>query len=147
MIADFRFNVFNRASYDFLKEVGFEHIILSPEVSLRQGEDMVPCSMVVYGKFPVMTTQKCIIKDTAGCEKCACYLTDRTGASSYVEGIFGHRNIIYNSVPIYMADKYGEISKFSHHFIFTNENVKECENIVDAYKNKLPTDRKIRRIK
>lgn len=147
MIADFRFNIFNPSCVDILKESGFENVILSPELSLAQMNSMKGCISIVYGKIPVMTTYKCIIKDTAGCEKCKTYLVDRTNASFFVEGIFGHRNVIYNSVPIYMADKMDVLKNFSHHFIFTNESKDECTRIMNAYKNGYAPDGKIRRIK
>ena len=145
--ADYRFNVFNRPCVDHLRSIGFDTVILSPELTLRQSEDMAGNTVIVYGNVPVMTTHKCIIKDTAGCDKCRTYMTDRMGASFYAEGIFGHRNIIYNSVPIYMADKISTVSDFSHHFIFSNETKEQVEEVIYAYKNGLSTDKKIKRIK
>jgi len=145
--ADYRFNVFNRPCVDYLMEEGFDTVILSPELTLRQCEDMAGCSVIVYGNIPVMTTHKCIIKDTAGCHKCRVYMTDRTGASFLATGIYGHRNIIYNSVPVYMADKIDTLSDFCHHFIFSGETREQCEKIINAYKNRIPTDKKIKRIK
>ena len=145
--ADYRFNVFNRPCVDYLRSVGFDTVVLSPELTLRQSEDMAGNTVIVYGNVPVMTTHKCIIKDTAGCDKCKTYMTDRMGASFYAEGIFGHRNIIYNSVPVYMADKISTVSDFSHHFIFSNETKEQVADIIYAYKNGLSTDKKIKRIK
>lgn len=147
MIADFRFNIFNPACVEVLQKEGFENMVISPELSLAQINPMQGCLVTVYGKFPTMTTHKCIIKDTAGCDKCKAYLCDRTGASFYADGVFGHRNIIYNSVPVYMADKINLIENFSHHFIFTDESKLKCEKIIKAYEQGLATDAKIRRIK
>ena len=145
--ADFRFNVFNGESARVLDSEGFENVILSPELTLPQARDITPCSVIVYGKIPVMTTHKCVLKTSVGCDKCSGYLIDRTGAKMFVSGIYGHRNIIYNSVPIYMADKMDTLSAFSHHFIFSDESASECEKIINAYKNGTPTSDKIRRIK
>ena len=145
--ADYRLNAFNRPCVDYLRSVGFDTVVLSPELTLRQSEDMAGNTVIVYGNIPVMTTHKCIIKDTAGCDKCKTYMTDRMGASFYAEGIFGHRNIIYNSVPIYMADKISTVSDFSHHFIFSNETKEQVKDVIYAYKNGLSTDKKIKRIK
>ena len=145
--ADYRFNVFNRPCVDYLRSVGFDTVILSPELTLRQSGDMAGNAIIVYGCIPVMTTHKCIIKDTAGCDKCRAYLVDRMGASFYAEGVFGHRNIIYNSVPIYMADKMDTLRDFSHHFIFSSETREQCEQVIRAYSLGLATDRKIKRIK
>ena len=147
MTADYRFNVFNRPCVDYLLDEGFDSVILSPELTLKQCSDMAGCSVIAYGNIPVMTTHKCIIKDTAGCDKCKVYMTDRMGASFLAHGIFGHRNIIYNSVPIYMADKIDTVSDFCHHFIFSGETKAQCADIINAYKKRLPTDKKIKRIK
>ena len=146
IVTDFRFNVFNTESAEYLKEIGAAEIILSAELSLPQARD-IRGSLIAYGKIPLMTTHKCVLRDSVGCDKCRGYLKDRTGAELYCEGIFGHRNIIYNSVPIYMADKSAQIADFSWHFIFTDESGSECYDVIEAYKKTLPTSAKIRRIR
>ncbi|MBO5212605.1 MAG: U32 family peptidase [Clostridia bacterium] len=145
--ANFRFNAFNRPCVRFLHDLGFDSVIMSPELSLRQLEDFKGESVVAYGKIPVMTTHKCILKDSVGCDKCKGYMKDRVDAEFYAEGIFSHRNVIFNSVPVYMADKIDEISSFSHHFIFTDESKDECAGIIYAYKNKIKSLKGFRRIK
>ncbi len=147
MIFDFRFNVFNGPCVDFLYKQGAESVILSPELTLPQINDLRGNRVIVYGKIPVMTTHKCVLKDTVGCDKCEGYIQDRQNASFYVEGIFGHRNIIYNSVPIYMADRMDKLRDFSHHFIFTSETKKECYEIIEAYKKKQEPKGNVKRIK
>ncbi|MBQ8164015.1 MAG: U32 family peptidase, partial [Clostridia bacterium] len=137
--ANFRFNAFNRPCVRFLRSLGFDSVIMSPELTLRQLDDFKGESVVIYGKIPVMTTHKCILKDTVGCDRCKGYMKDRVNAEFYTEGIYAHRNVIFNSVPIYMADKPDALRDFSHHFIFTDETKDECENIIIAYKNKLAT--------
>ena len=145
--ADYRFNVFNRPCVDYLRDEGIDTAVISPELTLPQARELAGNSIIVYGNIPVMTTHKCVIKDTAGCDRCRAYMTDRTGASFLCEGIYGHRNVIYNSVPIYMADKMDTVRDFSHHFIFTGETREQVEGIIEAYKKGMPTDRKIKRIK
>lgn len=147
MLFDFRFNVFNAPCIDFLYNQGAESVILSPELNLPQINDLKGNSVIVYGKIPVMTTHKCVLKDTVGCEKCKGYIQDRQNASFYVEGVFGHRNIIYNSVPIYMADRIDKLKGFSHHFIFTSETKKECHDIIEAYTKKQEPKGNVKRIK
>ena len=147
IMADFRFNVFNSYTLEYLKGIGFERAVISPELSLAQLRDFYGQSIIAYGRLPVMTTHKCVIKDTLGCEKCKGYIKDRQGAELFVEGIYGHRNIIYNSVPIYMADKQDDIRGFSHHFIFSDESQREVDKIIEAYKRGLPTDMGMKRIK
>ena len=147
MIFDYRFNVFNAPCVDFLHKNGADSVILSPELTLPQINDLKGNRVIAYGKIPIMTMHKCILKDTYGCDKCKGYLQDRQNASFYVEGIFGHRNIIYNSVPIYMADRMDKLKDFSHHFIFTNETKKECFDVIEAYKHNRQPKGNVKRIK
>ncbi len=147
IIGDYRFNVFNSYTLKYLEEQGIKRVILSPELSLAQMRDFYGQGAIVYGKLPVMTTHKCVLKDTYGCEKCKGYIKDRQGENLFVEGIYGHRNVIYNSVPIYMADKKDDIKPYSHHFIFTDETSSESYEIIEAYKKGLPTTNGKKRIK
>ena len=147
IILDYRFNVFNKPCVEFLMKFGVKNVILSPELSLAQARGFNCYSLVAYGKLPLMTTHKCVIKDTVGCDKCEGYMTDRQGAKFYVLGTYGHRNIIYNSVPIYMADKSNEISAFSCHFIFSDETKDMCHDVIEAYKSKKAPKGDFRRIK
>lgn len=145
VVADYRFNIFNPHTVDCLAALGVDEVILSPELTIPQARD-ISGAIVAYGKIPVMTTYKCLMKDFTDCKKCSGYLTDRTGAKMYCEGIYGHHSVIYNSVPVYMADKKDLIDDFSCHFIFSDETKEECAQIIEAYKKGIPTDKKIRRI-
>lgn len=147
MLFDYRFNAFNLPCVDYLVKNGAENLIISPELTLAQAREMQGYSQIVYGHIPLMTTHKCVLKDTVGCEKCKGYMSDRQGARLYVHGIYGHRNLIYNSVPVYMADKMEELKNFSHHFIFSCESNKKCQEIIEAYKKGIPSSDSIRRIK
>ncbi len=148
VLLDYRFNVFNRPCVDYLMKSGAENLVLSPELSLAQARDFYGYSLIVYGKIPLMTTHKCVLKDTTGCEACQGYMKDRQGASFYVKGNRkNHRNTIYNSVPIYMADKISELSGFSQHFIFSDESRNECQEIIECYKTKKAPKGSFRRIK
>ena len=147
VIGDFRFNAFNVPCVNYLRKIGIKHLILSPELTLAQLKDFYGYGVIAYGKIPMLTSHKCILKDTVGCEKCKGYVKDRQGAMCFTQGVFGHRNIMYNSVPVYMADKQGEINKYSYHFIFTDEDKGECYEIIEAYKKQKPTTKGMRRIK
>jgi predicted O-methyltransferase YrrM len=46
----------------------------------------------------------------------------------------GHRNVVFNSVPIYMLDKDRQ-GLFSH-FVFTDEKTNEVDAVIDAAKKK-----------
>ena len=147
IIGDYRFNVFNSYTVKYLNSLGVDRMIASAELSLAQLRDFGGQGVIVYGKLPVMTTHKCVLKDTYGCDKCGGYIKDRQGAQLFVEGVFGHRNIIYNSVPIYMADKQNDIKGYSYHFIFSDETREQTCEIIEAYKKGLPTGMGMKRIK
>ncbi len=146
-VGDYRFNVFNSYTLEYLKGLGLKQVIVSPELSLAQLRDFYGASVIVYGKLPVMTTHKCVLKDTYGCDRCSGYIKDRQGAELFAQGIYGHRNVIYNSVPVYMADRQGEINGYSYHFIFSDESSCEAYEIIEAYKKGLPTSKGMKRIK
>jgi len=136
---DYRLNIFNNASMKYYEI--FSDNILSPELTLPQIRDIGgnKC-VIVYGKIPVMTLERGI--DTQS-------LKDRTNTvfPVYKEG---NRDIVYNSVPIYMADKKGDLKKtgiMNTHFIFTDENKSEVLKIIDLYREGLPYHKNFKRIK
>ena len=147
IIGDFRFNAFNVPCVNYLRKEGVSHLILSPELTLAQLKDFYGYGVIAYGKIPMLTSHKCFLKDTVGCDKCKGYIKDRQGAMCFAQGTFGHRSVMYNSVPVYMADKQGDINKYSYHFIFTDEDKGECYEIIEAYKKQKPTTKGMRRIK
>ncbi|MBR5139718.1 MAG: U32 family peptidase [Clostridia bacterium] len=149
LMGDFRLNVTNSPSRAEWQRMGVENIILSPELTLPMARD-IGGSVIVYGRIPLMLTERCFIKDNFGCDKCgSAALTDRTGAKFPILREFGHRNIILNSTPTYMGDKQDELrtaSLSSHHFIFTTESAVEISNIISAYKKKKPLPFAVRRM-
>lgn len=147
MLFDYRFNAFNRPCVEFLMKQGAKNIILSPELTLAQARDFSAYSLVAYGKLPLMTTHKCVLKDTVGCDKCKGYITDRQGARLFVIGISHHRNVIFNSVPTYMADKLSDLKNHSLHFIFSDETQNEAYETIKAYKEGKAPNGSFRRIK
>ncbi len=143
---DFRMNVYNRYTADALYELGFADIIASPELTLPQLRDL-GLAPVIYGRVPLMTLEKCAIRDLYSCEECKAKtllpLGDRKGARFLLCRTFDHRNIMYNSVPVYMEDKRDELIKYrivGGHYIFTDETgayAKDilCGNVTGAKSN------------
>ena len=149
LTGDFRLNVTNTLSRAEWEKIGIENLILSPELTLPMARD-IGGSVIVYGRIPLMLTERCFIKENFGCEKCgSAAISDRTGAKFPLLREFGHRNLILNSTPTYMGDKQDELFSArlsSHHFIFTTESVKEIETVLTAYKNKKPLPFAVRRM-
>ncbi len=149
LVADFRINAFNSHSVAKLGEMGAKAVCLSPELNVRQIANIsctIPKELIVYGRIPVMTIQNCAVKSSA--EKCCCtndvyYLKDRKGV--YFP-LFTDKhtctNVIYNSAPVYMADRLSELpgDVASYRFIFTVETEKDIKDIYQKYKNKETSD-------
>ena len=151
---DLRLNVFNNSSAAYLEQIGIEDFVLSPELTLRQIRDIGGKSSVcVYGRLPLMITEKCVGRELGSCEACengALKLTDRRGVEFPVLKRYKHRSAIFNSIPTYMADKRSDLissSIISEHFIFTVESKSEAKNVIDAYKRSKHFDGACRRIK
>ncbi len=129
---DYRLNVFNSASGQYLSSLGLRDIMLAPELTLPQMRDeSAPKCAIVYGHLPIMLLSK-PIGDRV--------LKDKTGASFPVthEGAW---QTVLNSVPIYMADKASLLDQNGirgRHMIFTTESAKEVMSVIEAYKNGTP---------
>lgn len=151
---DLRLNVANRTSAYVCEQEGFEDVILSPELTLPQLRDIGGRSLVcVYGRLPLMVTEKCVGKEISDCEACKrgkTELVDRKGARFPVLNDGYHRSLIFNSVPIYMADKMRDVEGkgiIMHHYIFTIETKDEVGRVIEAYKKGTPPSVPVRRIK
>ena len=154
LVGDFRLNLANGSSVAETEKFGFERVILSPELTLSQLRDIkARSSAVVYGRLPLMLTEKCVGKELGGCDTCRANrtaLTDRMGVSFPVRQRFGHRSVIFNSVPVYMADRQSELLRngiTAWHFIFSTESKKQAAGVIDAYKNAQAPTTTVRRIK
>ena len=119
----------------------FESLILSPELILPQIRD-IPGNreVIVYGRLPLMLLEKPVGTPL---------LRDRKG-SEFPILREGGRELLINSLPLYMADRPRELAAAGirrRHFLFTVEGPRETEAIIDAYRKGLPTKRAVRRIK
>ena len=150
---DLRLNIANRPSARFYEELGLEDYILSPELNPAQMRDIGGKSFaVVYGRLPLMITEKCVGRELAGCSACRegkNELTDRRGVRFPVLRTFRHRSLIFNSVPLYMADREEELVRAGlsmRHFIFTTETPAQVRDVIRAYRNHTPPKGDIRRM-
>ncbi len=153
---DFRLNITNASAMAFAEGEGFADAILLPELTLAQARDVGGSSaLCVYGRIPLMVTEKCIGKEISDCRTCesgTLTLCDRRGVTFPIMRTYGHRSLVFNSVPIYMADKEDELRRAritQRHFIFTTETKREVETVIDAYRRHLPPKEPaaVRRIK
>ena len=154
---DFRLNLSNSDTAEALRTLGFADGILSPELTLPQMRDIgggsLPVRAIVYGRVPLMVTEKCLIGEISdGCPTCRdgqAVLTDRTGADFPVFREFQHRNVIYNSVPIYMADRGnapGLNALSGYVFLFSDESAEQVRDVLKAYQQGLSPRTPVRRM-
>lgn len=152
-VGDFRFNVTNCESVCALEEMGIKSLILSPELTLPQARDIKgDTSLIVYGRIPLMTVEKCVIREIADCDTCnknAAILTDRRGVHFPVLREWEHRNVIYNSLPTSMSDRQDQLTKAnitSHHFLFSTETPDEVDEVIRLWKKGEALPYPVRRI-
>lgn len=103
---DYTLNITNSLSAATADANGFSSICVSPESFPGAVKTRLTREYIVYGAQPLMHTENCIVRNiNRGCGKgCSALLTDRTGASFPVMREYGHRSIIYNSVPTVLTD-------------------------------------------
>ena len=155
--ASARFNVTSTDAAGAILSLGADRVTASVETGAaalsRFGQ---PVGGVVYGRFPVMLTARCILSDVPG-DGCAMekngpvFLRDRKGARMPVLRLPDCMNLILNTNPVWMADRGADLgaARLSHLvFLFTVESPGEVDRVIDAYENgDAPDDpRKIRRI-
>jgi len=139
MHGDYRLNVYNNASCNAFS--GLESVILSPELTLPQIRDIgYNKSVIVYGKLPLMTLERPTGQRV---------LRDRHNVSFAVLRE-GGKDIVINSVPVYMGDKADALKKsgiFDMHFIFTTENADEVKQVIKNYISGKQINNNVKRIK
>ncbi len=152
-VGDFRLNVTNCETVCTLEKMGIDSLILSPELSLPQARDIKgDTSLIVYGRIPLMTVEKCVIREIADCDTCAknaAVLTDRRGVRFPVLREWEHRNVIYNSLPTSMSDRQDQLAKAgiaSHHFLFSTETPAEVDEVISLWKKGAALPYAVRRI-
>ncbi len=153
---DFRLNVTNTSTVAALERLGFPDMILSPELTLPQLRDIEGnTSVIVYGRIPLMTLEKCVICEAASCpskngsQPCRVELTDRRGVVFPVLREHQHRSVVVNSLVTSMSDKHDDLARHrltNTHFIFTVESPSEVDRVITAFKSGKPLDDKVRRI-
>ena len=149
IIGDFRLNVTNGESKRAYRNIGVEHLILSPELTLPQARD-IGGGIITYGRIPLMITERCFIGENFGCDRCnKAALTDRKGEKFPIIREWEHRNIILNSLPTYMGDRRDELAAYrlhSAHLIFTIEGDEEVSFILRSHHEHSPLPRRVRRV-
>ena len=139
-IGDFRLNILNAQTLFAYRDLGVAFSVLSVELTLPMARDILrraPASLTVYGRIPLMLTERCFMKENFGCERCSrVCLTDRRGQKFPILREYNHRNLILNSAVTYMGDRAQELSRNgvrTGHFLFTVEGEKEARAALAAF--------------
>jgi len=152
-IGDYRLNMTNNESVALTEKLELESVILSPELTLPQIRDIGGSSeVIVYGRIPLMTLEKCVIREIADCKACAkghVMLRDRRGVSFPVVREWEHRNVVYNSLPTSMTDREDELRRAgisARHFLFSTESPREVDAVIRADRAHTAIGGQVRRI-
>ena len=150
---DYRLNAANNATVCELEKYGFADVIASAEMSVAQLRDLGGnTAAIVYGRVPLMTLERCVNKQAAGCAACTkgtAQLIDRKGVKFPVVREYGHRNLVLNSLPTGMSDKQSALAAggiVAQHFLFTVESAAQVESVIRAYQKGTALPYPVRRI-
>ena len=140
VIASNGLNCANGESIKALKGIGVDEAVLSAEVNISAAKALsgdIKKGIFAYGRLPLMLTRNCPVKNVKTCAECGkkSFLTDRKGIAFPVTCRQGYSEI-FNSKPIYLADKRDDLSGFDFIVLsFTDESKAEVERIINDYKN------------
>lgn len=147
---DFGLGITNSASMQALQGLDFVSVTVSFELNFAQIRDLskpLPTEALVYGRFPLMLTEHCLLKPhgktCVSCTEGACpqegqALIDRRQESFPILQAFGGRSELYNAKTLYLADKradFNHIGLSTVRLLFTTESADDCLQILRAYGN------------
>ncbi|MGN0421565.1 MAG: U32 family peptidase [Lachnospiraceae bacterium] len=141
--SDHNMYVFNHSGRAFLQEQGIDQFTAPVELNDWELDKLGidNASLIVYGYQPVMVTANCIQKTSGKCLKEEGYLSirDRYQKKFTVKRCCQYcYNIIYNSAPLFLADKAEEIQKLAPAELrmdFTTETCGQMQKIVECYQS------------
>ncbi|MCO8194677.1 U32 family peptidase [Anaerofustis sp. NSJ-163] len=136
-------NITNSYSIDILEKNinNLKNITLSFENTVNNINKIktnTPLSVIVYGYLPLMTVRNCPVNEEVGCKNCNKNksLTDRMGKKFKVK-CNGQTSEIFNTYPVCIFDKLDKLKdNIDRVFLFTNENSKEVDIVIDKYLKK-----------
>ncbi len=139
---DYGLNLANARALRRMSDIGLASVTASFQLSAHQIRRMSAAAdteMIVYGRVPVMITEKCLVRQSAG--RCSCStptsMSDAFGNVYPVEKGFGCRNIIFDRKKIFLADRpdvYENAGLWAVRLLFTTESARECADVVRRYR-------------
>ncbi|SHE33158.1 putative protease [Desulforamulus putei DSM 12395] len=173
VIGDFTLNVFNTATLHYLKEQGVARAVLSPELTIKQMQEMaattpLPLEALVQGALPLMNSKYCPVgsvlgdfstgkKCTGPCSSKRCGLKDRMGLVFPIEvdrycrmHLFNAKDLcVIEDVPVLLASGITvlriEAKKENHEYVARTVN--HYRKAITRYKHGMRDERKDREAK
>lgn len=142
----FGLNLFNSQSLKTAEQIGVKSGVISPELSLSQTEtlssDAFESYFYCYGRFPLMLTKNCPVKNGVGCagKKDYCKIIDRKGEIFPVICRNGYCEIL-NSRPTNIADSVCRIAADGGYLYFSTESAREAEKVIEGFENGIITSK------
>ena len=135
----YRLNCTNTDSVSFLSSSGVQDIIVSPEITSFQINNLkseIPIGFISYGYLPLMITRRCPIKNGKPCNKKNCNRIIKDRMNNDLRVICSENTAeILNSNVLFLADKLNKFENASFNVLkFTTEE--DINQIVFAYVNK-----------
>ena len=139
---DFGLNITNSWAAGYLARGGFASLTVSFQLSAEAIAKLAKpadTEMIIYGRVPVMVTERCLIRASAG--RCICQkpvsMQDEHGRVYPVVRDFGCRNTVYDDRKIFLADRpelYSNAGLWAGRLLFTTESARECVQVARCYK-------------
>lgn len=135
---EFGLNIANAGCLAEYERLGLSDCLLSFELSLARARAVggtLPRGLLIYGKLPLMVTRNCPIR-LSGCKDYKGFgtLTDRKKEVFEVRCTGRRYSEIFNSKPVYLADKMDEVSGIDYGLLsFTSEGAKQVDRILLRY--------------
>lgn len=135
---EYGLNVANSGCLWEYQKLGVSDCLLSFELSMSRARAIgkeLPRGIFIYGKLPLMVTRNCPIR-LSGCKDCKGFgtLEDRKKEVFEVRCTSRKYSEIFNSKPLYLADKPEELQGFDYGLLyFTSEGAKQIDKILLRY--------------
>ena len=129
-------NVTNTRAVRELEKMGCASFLVSFELNMEDigklGGDLER-GTVIYGYLPLMRMRACPGKKAGGCRNCGGerVLTDRTGRVFRLACETKRYSVLYNSVPLYIADRKREKTDYELLY-FTSETAEDAASVIES---------------
>ena len=138
---DFDLAVMNGYTLSGMASAGFLSAMLSPELTFADIRALPKCmdtELAVYGRLPVMVTQTCLLKASAG--RCTCttpgQMADTHGGVWPVTRHFGCRSAVWAARKLWLGDvtqEWIDLGLWAVRLCFSTESARECLEVAESY--------------